>query len=526
MSYEAVFIFDSSYKSLDVALPIEDERLHIAVSNRRIEPPPGHSSLQLEVETNFASFWRNLRSLRKVWTKAKGEKCVVIAAVGIRSEQLALNSIYAFSLSRNVAFFDGVSCYSAGKIWRKLLRAAATGPAQYIFRRLRLRLNTAIFNHKVRALLVASTKEGSLFGLYTRTRTFSLPFDKVTFEPDGRPVYGHVNRAWYLPAFSSRRQRFTVETTRHVLHNVTLHVEKVEGVEVSSLFKDGRILDYPYMLGPEKHRYTYPVSSRGAVKTAERGINLLAYSRSYYHWLVEAVPRILDVIDDGFDFDRYPLFLPPLESFQRQLLEVLGVNPDRQVITVDMGEWCHVGECVFPTANFPFGTPELEDPSGQPDRALLMRIRERLIERLAFTPTFEANTPKRLYVSRAKASKRKFTVQTEGAITSVLESCGFTKVCLEDLTWPAQVQLIAGADFIAGMHGAGLTNILFSNAKALLEFHNPMETRPYFAVMARELDINYAYIIGSLQGASPNFDNITIDLRAAEAMVKQMTASQ
>lgn len=524
MPHEAVFIFDSSYKSIDVALPIEDERPHIAVSNRKIEPPPGHSCLKLEEETNIGSVWRNLRSLRTAWTKAGGGKCIVIAAVGVRPEQLLLNSVYAFSLSRDVSFFDGLCCHSVRRAWRKLARASFVGPARYILGGPRRRLTAAFFNLKVRTLPAHSTKEGRLFGLYSSTRSFSLPPDKVTFEADGRPLYGRGSRAWYLPAFSSRQQRFSVETTRHLLHNVTLHVEKIKGLEVSSLFKNGRVLDYPYMLGSGRRRYVYPVSNRDTVKTAERGINLLAYTSTYYHWLIEGVPRILDVIDDGFDFDQYPLLLPPLEPFQRQLLEVLGVNPDRQVITVDMGEWCHVGECVFPTANFPFGAPELEDPSGQPDRALLMRIRERLMKRLAFMISVRARGPRKLYISRAKASRRKFTPETEAAVTSVLESAGFAKVCLEDLTWPEQVRLVADAEFIVGLHGAGLTNILFSNAKAILELHNPLETRPYFAVMARELDIMYAYIIGSLQGTSPSFDNITINPRRVKEMVGLLTS--
>lgn len=523
MPHEAVFIFDSSYPSAEIALPIEDEEPHIVVSNRRIEPPPGHSCLQLEEEASLASVWRNFRSLRAAWIKTKGEKCIVIAAFNVRPEQLVINSIYALSLSRNISFFDGVNCHSIYQMWRRLVRAAIVGPAGCIFGDLRLKLKAVYFNHRMGALSAHSTTEIHLSGLYTSACSFSLPSDNVTLLPDGRSLYGSSTRGLYLPALSSRRQRYGVKTTRHRLHNVTLHVEKIKGSEVSSLFKEGRILDYPYMLGPERRRYAYPVANGGTVKRAERGINLLAYTTSYYHWLVEGVPRILDVIDDGFDFDQYPLVLPPLKPFQHHLLEVLGVNPDRQVITVGIGEWCHVGECVFPTANFPFGAPGLEDPSGQPDGALLMRLRERLMGRVALTP-IDASAPRRIYVSRAKADKRKFTTETEAAVTSLLASAGFAAVCLEDLSWPVQVRLFAGADFIAGLHGAGLTNILFANAKALLELHNPLETRPYFAVMARELDIGYAYIIGSLQGTSPSFDNITIDLRTVEKMLGRMTA--
>jgi hypothetical protein len=516
MRGEAVFIFDSSYPSTDIALPIDSETLHTIVSIRRIEAPPGHNCLKLEEETSFASILRNLRSLRTAWANAGGRDCVVIAAPNVRPEQLLLNAMYALSLSRNAVFFDGLSLRSIFPFWRKLLKGAIPGPARRVFRGLRLHVKTGSFRRRIRSLLKYQTEEGKLFDLYTSARSFSLPPDKVTLLEDAGSLYGYGTCAWYLPAFSSRRQRYSVQTTRHRLRNVSLHVERVNGSEVSSLFKDGLILDYPYMLGSARIRHIYPVSSRRSIKTVERGINLLAFTSTYYHWLVEGVPRILDVIDDGFDFDHYPLILPPLDSFQRQILEVLGIAPDRQVITVDIGEWCHVCECVFPTANFPFGSPGLEDPSGQPDRALILRIRERLLERLALTTSVGARTPKKIYISRAKARKRKLAPEMEEELTLLLGSAGFEKVCLEDLPWPEQVRLLAGAESIVGMHGAGLANLLFTRANALLEFHNPLEARPYFAVMARELDIRYAYIIGALNGNSPDFDNITINLQKVD----------
>jgi len=524
MPYQAVFIFDSSYLSSDVALPIDDKRPHVVVSNRRVEAPPGHSCLQLDRVTGFASIVKNLRLLRAAWTRAGGESCIVIAARGARSEQLLLNTMYALILSRDVIIFDGLSSRRIGKAWKKLSRAALAGPARCLMGGLGLWLKSIRFNYRVRDLPERSTREGHLFGLYTSARSFSLPLDQVTLEEDGDSLYGKNTRGWYLPAFSNRRQRYSVETTRHCLRDVTLHVEKIDGFEVSSLFKNGRLLDYPYLLNRGRSRYSYPVSTRGEIKTAERGINLLAYTSTYYHWLVEGVSRILDVIDDGFDFDQYPLILPPLEPYQRQLLEVLDIDPDRQVLTVDMGDWCHVDECIFPTAHFPFGTPELEDPSGQPSRAVLLRLRERLMDRLALSTTSAARATGSIYISRARASRRKFTAETEASVAAVLAAAGFETVYLEDLTWPAQVRLIAGAKLIAGLHGAGLTNILFTNAKALLEFHNPMQARPYFAVMARELHIDYAYIIGSLDGRSHKFDNITIDLRMVEKLAKELEA--
>jgi capsular polysaccharide biosynthesis protein len=160
--------------------------------------------------------------------------------------------------------------------------------------------------------------------------------------------------------------------------------------------------------------------------------------------------------------------------------------------------------------NFAFAAPEIDDASGQPEAALLRRIRDRILERLTPGPRHESAFS-RLYISRAKAAKRRFTPDTEASVRAILESEGYRTVYLEDLPWAQQVRLVSSAEHIAGLHGAGLANLLFARPKSLLEFQNPLETRSYFAWMARELDVQYAYLIGKLEGYSGRFDNITLD---------------
>src|SRR5215469_3514177 len=524
MSSESTFIFDTSYPSAEIALPIDDLKPHVIVSDRNIVPPPRHNSLRLEKLVDLTSFRRNLRLLKVAWLKNSGEKCIVIAPSGARKEQILWNTLYAFSLCRKVEFFDGAKMKPLLQSCAFILSSAARVLARSILGSLRVKIKEIRFNYSIKTDSDAATPEGRLFGLYTRSQTFGLTPDNVIKNADGPSIYGAYTGGWFLPMLSNRRQRYAVQTTRHRLGDISLHVEDVQGSPVRFLFKDGRILDYPYLLG--KARYgNYLVSTRRAIKSVERGIDLLHYTSGYYHWLLEGVPRILDLIDDGIDFNEYPLILPPMEEYHRQVLKVLGVSPDTQVVTVDKGDWCHVRDCIFPTANFPFGTPELDDPSGQPDATLLRRIRERLLERLPKATPTNRLVSERIYISTQRARKRKFTTQTELAVRSVLETEGFQSVCLEDFPWAEQVLLMANAKFIVGLHGAGLANILFSNAKSLIEVQNPYEARAYFALMARELNINYAYIVGALAGDSSNFDNILIDPRALADMLHRIDNS-
>jgi capsular polysaccharide biosynthesis protein len=521
MPFASIFIFDSSYPSIDIALPIEDSIPHTVVSNRNIEPPPGHRALKLTDETGPRSVLANLRSLRATRANTPCLKSIVIAAAGTRRAQLVFNTLYALSLNRNVTFFDGANLRSLRFFWRSLLKAFIVTSASALLGDLKLKLDAARFDRNAKSLPGSSTPEGSLFGLYTSRESFSLLLDQVEPQEDKPSIYGLHSRGWYLPAFSHRRQRYNVHTTLHSLRDVSLHVETRPYGDVPALFQNGKILDYPYLLGRSRSRDSYAVSTRRNSTAIERGVCLLAYTTGYYHWLLEGVPRILDLLESGLDLNRYPLILPPLAPFQRELLELLHIDPHTQVITLASGDWCHVGDCIFPTAPFPFGAPELEDPSGQPSRDLLLRIRDRLSERLPSVPP-NANTPRKLYISRARAAKRKLTPANELAVSSLLQDAGYTTVYLEDLPWIAQVHLLTNAESVAGFHGAGIANILFSRANSLIEFHNPAEVRPYFAVMARELDIDYSYLIGSYEKPSPHFDNITLPLEALKAILERV----
>jgi capsular polysaccharide biosynthesis protein len=526
MPRASVFIFDSSYPSIDIALPIDETEMHVVVSDREVEPPPGHSTLQLEEATGFASLRRNLKLLRAIWHRSDGRKCIVIAVPGMRNEQLLLNSIYALCLCRNVVFFDGVNLRSLTTSWRLPVSSAVRVLGKCALGRVRKKIKTARFDRRTRALSSAATPEARLFGIYNRTRSFSLPLDRVTRQPNGTSIYGSYTRGWYLPALSNHLQRYTVQTTRHRLTDIFLHVEDVGGSSERFLFKDGRILDYPYLLITRgRHNASSRVSTRTEVKSIDRGIDMLHFTFGYYHWLVDGVPRVLDLIDDGIDFDEYPLIMPPLEMFQRELLRILGISPDRHVVIVGKDDWCHVGECIFPTSNFPFAAPGLDDYWTQPNGDALRRVRERILARLPNTNAESKNAPRRLYISRAKAAKRKLTAQSETAVRLILESRGFQTVCLEDLPWDEQILLVSGAEAVVGVHGAGLTNILFAKSLSLLEFQNPLEARAYFAVMARELNMEYAYIVGKLDGRSNSFDNIAIDSEALNYMMNRLNLS-
>jgi capsular polysaccharide biosynthesis protein len=499
-----VFVFDASYPTQDVALRLTGEP-HLFIANRPLDPPAGQGSLLLS-----GRFAVDRRRLRAAWRDGRS---LIIAGRQTRPEQLLYHAVQALLLGGPVALFDGETTRPLGRCGARLSRAALA-----LLARATIAGPRAYLKDRQLRRQAPPGPEGALYGRHTRAGSFSLPPDRIAPLPPGPSLYGRWTGGWYLPTFSHAAERHAVTTTRHRLRDVALHVEEIAGGEVSSLFQDGRILSYPYMIGAHPILHTYAVTSRRTVTTIERGVALLYFTAGYYHWIIEGIPRVLDVLDDGIDLDRTPLILPPLESYQREFLALMGIDPARQVVTVDRGDWCHVADCLFPTAYFPF-TDIVENPSGRPDATVLRRIAARVLDRLPPAP----EGPRRIYVSRAAAAKRKLTPEAEAALVAALEPLGFRRIVMEEFTWPEQVRLFAGAELIVGMHGAGLANLPFSRARALIEILNPMEARAYFATIARELGMEYATLVAGRTGRAPRFDDLTIDPADVTALVRRMT---
>ena len=101
----------------------------------------------------------------------------------------------------------------------------------------------------------------------------------------------------------------------------------------------------------------------------------------------------------------------------------------------------------------------------------------------------------RIYISRRDASVR--FIRNEEVILSKLQAYGFEEVILSRYDYDEQLAFFARATHIVGMHGAGLTNIVFCPPGAhILEVCHPVSGTGAYAVTASTLDIHYAAMIG------------------------------
>ena len=171
------------------------------------------------------------------------------------------------------------------------------------------------------------------------------------------------------------------------------------------------------------------------------------WSHNYFHWVTEALPRLLLARAGGAEPQLVlPEFLAK-SKFVRESLTLLGEN--YEVLGDRFRHKFAKLTLVSPMA-----------PSGNPNPEVIGQLRARVRDSLMGpSREFLPKQDLRLWVSRARSRKRH--IENEPALSPLLARFGFTIVYPEELSFAEQIEIFSRATVVAGLHGAGLTNIVF-----------------------------------------------------------------
>lgn len=306
------------------------------------------------------------------------------------------------------------------------------------------------------------------------------------------------------------------------------YIYTLRNVYVSYLgvvFRDGRIFR-PSLVRPDNPAHVYN-SLEGMAKSAflaRQWITqvrhfpadtqqpvVLAYeswsAQNYYHWICDFLPRLLLLRQ------YYPtcnLLLPDmLPAFAQDTLTYLGFH---DLLFIGKQDVFKFDKLVFPEAVASGG---LHDPQ------LIQQVRYELLQSVKL-PAAHLSKSKRLYVSRARANRRK--PRNEEQVVSLLRQYQFATVYLEDYSFAEQVELLRDAEILVGMHGAGLTNLLFLPKGAqVVEFMNMESMNLCYYHLASAVGIQYSCILCKPiiePTIDPNHFDIVVDLAQLESSLK------
>lgn len=176
----------------------------------------------------------------------------------------------------------------------------------------------------------------------------------------------------------------------------------------------------------------------------------LGGDENYAHWLTRYLMR-LALIENDDAYSELPfLTIDSLKPFQRDSLELLGIDR-RRLIELPRHSVFRCAKIVVPTC---LRTDK---------RALGMGVHWL---RSKFLHVQKETGGRRLFVSRRDAPSRYLT--NEEQIVSALDPLGFQTVRLSEHSFAEQVAMFSNAEIVVAPHGAGLANMIFAPTDCVL----------------------------------------------------------
>ena len=180
---------------------------------------------------------------------------------------------------------------------------------------------------------------------------------------------------------------------------------------------------------------------------------------NYYHWLIDTLPRLLLLRQTHPDIVlALPQPLPPkvLPEYISSSAAVLGFS---KYLLLNAKQVLHSG-CII--------LPELTAPSLTQNPELVRQVRAELVKSLTPGPV---QATRRVFIARARGGVR--SLVNEQAVDALLKEFGFEKIYGETLSFLEQVRLMRETAVLIGVHGAGMTNMLFlQEGMKVVEFLN------------------------------------------------------
>lgn len=201
-------------------------------------------------------------------------------------------------------------------------------------------------------------------------------------------------------------------------------------------------------------------------------------STPYFHWVTEVLPQLIAAVRSNPNCK----ILVPYERFTfiDECLSLLNFEDKRIVAS----QFPVIAEEVF--------LLEMNQVEGFLHPFDLGTLRSEFISK---EPTIDARE-RRLYISRRKNRKRRFA--GESLLENYLVGEGFEVVHLQDIGFPEQIALMQQAQIVVGMHGAGLTNIIWAKAPlSVVEIFPGGYLNDCYSRLALSLGFDYRFVLAS-----------------------------
>jgi capsular polysaccharide biosynthesis protein len=208
---------------------------------------------------------------------------------------------------------------------------------------------------------------------------------------------------------------------------------------------------------------------------------LLPWMPNYYHWTLQSVPRV-DMVAGVVEPEAVDQWLVPPQTspFVREWLDLLRIPEDRRVEVEPFGRVLSLERLVVasvPARNRYVPSHVLRSVRGRLD----LGQREDL--------------PRRIFLDRPATDKRRLLNRDE--VLSAVRARGFEVVETGGRSVAEQAALFASADVVAGVLGAGLTNLVYCRpGTAVVEILPRNLMFPAYRKLCAAVGLDHRIVVG------------------------------
>ncbi|KKK39870.1 hypothetical protein WQ57_00860 [Mesobacillus campisalis] len=206
----------------------------------------------------------------------------------------------------------------------------------------------------------------------------------------------------------------------------------------------------------------------------------------FYHWMLDLLPRIHLLNQSGYKIDKYVVNRMTSPVHVESLL-ALGIPKEK---IIETHENLHLKAKNVIVTSIPHR-------NGYPKWAADFLHKE------LFPSNKSGNAPnksyERVYISREDAQFRNVINETE--VLELLSKYKFKKITLSNKTLENQADIFREAKIIVAPHGAGLSNLVFSDNCKVIELYSEQYVAPVFWLLSNHRNLDYYSLI--CKGGSP-----------------------
>lgn len=234
---------------------------------------------------------------------------------------------------------------------------------------------------------------------------------------------------------------------------------------------------------------------------------------NYYHWICDSLPRLLLLKKT---YQSSTILLPsPVPEYVKFTVGWFGFE---NIVEINKDSIYNIKFIIV---------PELTAGIAAQNEFMMKEVRSLLMNKYNADRGEElvlTQQKRRFYSSRKSAKFRKITNEHE--VIELLQKYDFSVIDFDEYSFLEQIRIMSKAEFLIGVHGANLTNMIFMKDEAsIIEIMNQEFFNPCYYHLSSSLNMKYNYLAGqpSNKGIHDNNDNLFVELSILEDLIIRNT---